>query len=138
MSILDVMASRGAVGGPQGLLPSQIAPGAAQPGVPERRLMAAVLEDAVRVYEGRCREGIYDESFAEVEAWFAADDWAWPFSFVRLCDALGLDAGYLRRGLVRVPRAARREQRHKRRWPTLIARRLRRQRVTRTRAVRAW
>src|SRR5436309_1876605 len=35
----------------------------------------------------------------EVDAWFAADGEDWPFSFVNLCYALGLDASAVRRRL---------------------------------------
>ena len=47
----------------------------------ERRLMVAVLEDA--------------------DAWIESDDKSWIFSFENICDVLGIDATYLRKGLRR-------------------------------------
>ena len=68
------------------LLPSQFY-GPQRPGVlqPERRLMLAVFEDAVHAY----LRGMH--CFTETRAWFEADDVEWPYSFVNLCTALGLD-----------------------------------------------
>ncbi len=69
--------------------------------LPEKRLMVAVLATAVNEYEkyvdakdvwGRRR-------FAEVSEWFASDEASWTFSFVAICDALGLDVSYIRAGL---------------------------------------
>lgn len=37
----------------------------------------------------------------ETKEWFFTDDAEWPFSFVNLCAALGLDPAYIRRGLLR-------------------------------------
>ncbi|HLK11614.1 MAG TPA: hypothetical protein VKW76_09550 [Candidatus Binatia bacterium] len=67
----------------------------------ERRLMVAVLEDAIDVYRKRCtahdRRG--RELFEEAEAWIESTDRRWLFSFENICDVLGIDADYLRRGL---------------------------------------
>lgn len=71
---------------------------------PERRLVAAVLYDAVlrfRKYGIRASER-NRRLFAEVEAWFAADDADWPFSFVNVCDALGLSPDRIRQELYRL------------------------------------
>jgi hypothetical protein len=38
-------------------------------------------------------------------AYVASTDRTWPFSFENLCDALGLNAGGLRRELQRIPEA---------------------------------
>jgi hypothetical protein len=35
----------------------------------------------------------------EAEAWFFSDDSRWLFSFVPVCAALGLEAGYIRKKL---------------------------------------
>ena len=69
--------------------------------LPAKRLMVAVLERALGEYETYaartdCRER---RQFAEVEAWFASDDTGWPFSFVPICEALGLDVPSVRAGL---------------------------------------
>ncbi len=67
----------------------------------ERRLMIAVLEDAVGVYRKQAgvREGRNREIFLEAEEWIEDQDRTWLFSFQNICDVLGLDADYLRRGL---------------------------------------
>lgn len=68
---------------------------------PEKRLMLAVLEEAVADYQkfvvATSREG--RALFEEVEAWFGSDDREWPFAFASICDSLGLEASWLRRGL---------------------------------------
>jgi hypothetical protein len=67
----------------------------------ERRLMIAVLEDAVDVY--RKQAGSKDprgqQLFQEAEAWIEDADRTWLFSFQNICDVLDIDADYLRRGL---------------------------------------
>ena len=70
---------------------------------PEKRLQVAVLADAVVSFR---RWADVDEPrarrlFAEVEAWFASDDAAGPFAFVTICQSLGFDPAYIRRGLRR-------------------------------------
>jgi hypothetical protein len=69
----------------------------------ERRLLLAVLEDAIRTYQryafANDRRGA--AQWAHVEEWFASEDSDWTFSFVAICDILELDASYLRRGLRR-------------------------------------
>ncbi len=68
---------------------------------PEKRLMLAVLEDAVatfqRYVEARDRRG--RRLFREAEEWVTSLDASWPFAFENICSALQIDAGYLRRGL---------------------------------------
>ena len=68
---------------------------------PEKRLLLAVLEEAVGTYH---RYVVATDRrdravFAAVEEWFASDDVAWLYSFVGICDALGLEATYVRSGL---------------------------------------
>lgn len=67
----------------------------------ERRLMIAVLEDAVDVYRklAGARDNRRRALFEDAEAWLESSDRSWIFSFENICDVLGLDAGYLRRGL---------------------------------------
>lgn len=67
----------------------------------EKRLMLAVLEDAVNSYQR------YADSdrvrgrrlFWETCEWFYDDDMEWPFSFLRITQLLGIDPSYFRRGL---------------------------------------
>ncbi len=70
---------------------------------PEKRLMLAVLESAVAVLLKRPspRNAKERRALREARAWFVAPSSAWPFSFRRICDALGLEAEYLRAGLDR-------------------------------------
>jgi hypothetical protein len=74
----------------------------------ERRLMIAVLEDAVDVY--RKLAGARDERrrqlFREAEEWIESPDRTWIFSFHNICDVLGIEAEYLRRGLRTLKRHA--------------------------------
>ena len=60
----------------------------------EQRLMLAVLEDAINCFFG-------DESQARMEAtlWFKDRGASGPFAFEAICQALALNAGWLRRGL---------------------------------------
>ena len=76
--------------------------GAGGPAVRERALMQAVLEDAVHCLAGELGPSSARPTLAaEARAWFTASDPHWPFSFVNLCDALGLDADRVRRHLLR-------------------------------------
>jgi hypothetical protein len=63
--------------------------------------MRAVLDDALRCYQGRVvRTTRRARRLAqEAEAWLFDNDERWPFSFVNVCRALGLDPDYVRRGL---------------------------------------
>ena len=69
---------------------------------PERRLMAAVLEDVVAclsVDPSLCT-GRQRRDFLDAEYWLNAPyDSDWVFSFSSVCEALGIDPAYLRRGL---------------------------------------
>jgi hypothetical protein len=70
---------------------------------PSRRLLLAVLEDAVITFEkcATARDHRGRRIFLETEAWFRSDDTAAPFSFIAVCDALGLDPDYVRSGVWR-------------------------------------
>lgn len=67
--------------------------------LPERRLALAVVQEALcdlvkfRFAPRRRAQRLYWQAYT----WVAADDRQWPFSFVNLCDTLGLDAVALRR-----------------------------------------
>jgi len=69
---------------------------------PERRLMWAVLEDAVVSYRRHVGEtkGNPNGEFDEVESWILTPDGDWFFSFENICATLGIDAEYLRSGLL--------------------------------------
>ena len=68
----------------------------------ERRLMLAVLEDAVACFQknaGATRPRSR-RLFQEAEDWFLDPDDSWPFSFEAVCVVLGYDAGYVRKRLM--------------------------------------
>jgi hypothetical protein len=74
-----------------------------RPFSPERKLMVAVLEEALIDYQ-RCSNADGNkerERFAEAEAWILEKDTEWLFSFVNCCEALGIAPDYLRQGLLR-------------------------------------
>ena len=90
---------------PETILPSQLLDashlGAARQ--PEKRLMLAVLEDAVGTFQkyAGATSRRSRRLHAEAEEWFADQDVTWPFAFRNICQALGLEPEWLRRGLER-------------------------------------
>ena len=70
---------------------------------PERRLMLAVLQDAVECYQkyalSRSPQG--RNEFREARDWIASTDRGWAYSYENICDVLGIDSAYIRRGLRR-------------------------------------
>lgn len=68
----------------------------------EKKLMSAVLEDAVacfqKHYGARDKKG--KELFHEVQEWLMDEKDDWVFSFRNICESLGINPEYLRRGLV--------------------------------------
>jgi hypothetical protein len=67
------------------------------------RLMLGILRDAVDMYLKALTPGnrVPAKRLREVVAWFASHDRQWPFSFERICEALGFDSDYIRGGLYR-------------------------------------
>ncbi len=67
----------------------------------ERRLMIAVLEDALDVYRKQmaARDTHGQQLFREAEEWLEDTEANDLFSFENICDVLDLNAQYLRRGL---------------------------------------
>jgi hypothetical protein len=61
----------------------------------------AVLEDAVHCYRkyATARDRSGKEYFREVEEWIMGGGDGWIFAFENVCDLLGLDPQYVRRGL---------------------------------------
>ena len=86
--------------------------------MPEKRLMAAVLLDALVQLQ---REG--STAAAEVRAWIAGEGGDSLLSFEAVCDALGLDAACLARGLEARPQIRPRRVRLVRRRITVGGRR---------------
>jgi hypothetical protein len=90
---------------PDTLLPSQFFTGLRQKAFVEgeKRLMAAVLADAVEVYMKQAfnPDARAQQLFLEAEAWIFSDKpGAGLFSFNNISDLLGLEPEYIRRGLL--------------------------------------
>jgi hypothetical protein len=86
--------------------------------MPEKRLMAAVLLDALVQLQ---RDGTAGS--AEVRKWIGSNGRGNLFSFPNVCEALGLDPSYLARGLMDRPRIAPRRVRLVRRRISIGGRR---------------
>jgi len=73
------------------------------PRSPEAAMMCAVLEDALDCFQKQfvSRTRRAKRLGQEAEEWFFSDESRWLFSFVSICDALGLHPDYIRRGLKR-------------------------------------
>jgi hypothetical protein len=69
---------------------------------PEKRLMLAVLGDAIDCFQDNvlARSGKRKKLFEESEAWILAGDRDWVFSFENICEVLGINPTYLRHGLL--------------------------------------
>ncbi len=69
----------------------------------ERRLVLAILEEAVRCYQRYAfatnRRG--RRLFGEIVEWLDERDAPWIFSFENICHALDIDAEHIREGLAR-------------------------------------
>jgi len=67
----------------------------------ERRLMLAILEEAVgtfqRYFEDPTRRG--RRLFEEAREWIDSDDTSRMLAFLPICDLVGIDPDYLRQGL---------------------------------------
>ena len=70
---------------------------------PEKRLMLAILEDAVDCFQNN----VFAQSvkgrrlFQEAEKWVVEVDGDWVFSFENVCETLELNPAYVRQGLLR-------------------------------------
>jgi hypothetical protein len=77
---------------------------------PERVLMLAVLQDAVFCFQdhavAKCKRK--QSLYRDAEEWISCTDRSYPFSFENVCEALGFEPDYLREGLMRWKRKARR------------------------------
>jgi hypothetical protein len=90
---------------PDSLLPSQFFAALKQrtQAFGERRLMVAILEDAVECFQKYFwhTDNRGRQLRTEAENWFLSDDDSWPFSFVNVCHALDIHPQFFRRGLLR-------------------------------------
>lgn len=76
--------------------------------LPEQRLMAAVLEDAIACYMNHLNPKRLSGKtlFEDAERWFFSEGGDWLFSFTNICQSIGLSPNYLRRGLLNAKNGA--------------------------------
>lgn len=69
---------------------------------PEKMLMFAILVDAISCFDKWSAAAGMERSrkWHEVKNWLWSDRQDWPFSYRNVCEALGFDPDYLRRGLL--------------------------------------
>jgi hypothetical protein len=69
---------------------------------PVKRLMMAVLEDALRCFQNNAtaKNGSRQRLFEEAHEWLCSDNCDGPFSFETVCETLGIVPQYLRNGLL--------------------------------------
>jgi hypothetical protein len=69
--------------------------------VPEKALVLAVLEDAIHCFQqySVARDRAGKQKFSEAENWIMRQGRDWVFTFDNVCELLGLDPQYVRRGL---------------------------------------
>ncbi len=74
----------------------------------EKRLMLAVLQDALDCYQkyAFARDGQGRQLFGDADAWITCEDRDWYFSFENICETLEINPEYLRRGVQRWRRQA--------------------------------
>jgi hypothetical protein len=67
----------------------------------EKRLMLAVLQDALECYQkyAFARDAHSHQLFAEAEEWISCEDLNWYFSFENICETLEINPAYLRQGV---------------------------------------
>jgi hypothetical protein len=98
---LDPADTLSQLAGPAIILPVQFADNDSNQA--EKRLMLAVLEEAVATFQryadAKSRRG--ERLFREAQEWIDSTDTSWIFAFESLCHALGLDVDHLRGGLQR-------------------------------------
>ena len=88
---------------PDALLPSQFyaafCGGSSVRG--EKRLMLAVLQDALDCYQkyAFAKDGPARQMFADADSWISSDDRNWYFSFENICEILEINPSYLRGGV---------------------------------------
>ncbi len=68
---------------------------------PEKRLMLAVLADAVECFQKYIffQDGKEEDLFREAAEWILIENSNWYYSFENICDSLELNPEYIRKGL---------------------------------------
>ena len=69
---------------------------------PEKRLMLAILEDAINCYQDNLfsQRAKNKRLFDETEEWITTPGGDWIFSFDNVCESLGFNPEYVRHGLL--------------------------------------
>ena len=69
---------------------------------PEKKLMLAVLEDAIACYQKYifAHDGKGKVLAQETEQWLLDENSDWLFSFDNVCETLGFDPAYMREGMI--------------------------------------
>lgn len=69
---------------------------------PEKALLLAILQDAIASYQKYCsaRDRVGADRFREAEQWIMLEGDDWIFTFDNVCELLGLDPQYVRRGVL--------------------------------------
>src|SRR5262245_58610990 len=70
---------------------------------PERRLMLAILGDAIDCYQDNllAKRGSAGRLFTEAEEWILEKGSDWIFSFKNICETLGFNPEHVQRGYLR-------------------------------------
>lgn len=86
---------------PEAILPVQFFGGRQRTDEPLKKLMFALLIDAVRCYQScfGANGGTRGKLFADAQSWIFADDVEAPLSLDMVCHALEIDTDYLRDAL---------------------------------------
>lgn len=93
----------------------------------EQRLLMAVLCDAMHVYSAERARGKRPRRVRELRQWFESTDRSYVFAFESVCDALGVDAAYVRRRVLGTePAVGRRAWGHRVHAHKIVAPRVRR------------
>lgn len=80
----------------------------------EKRLMLAVLQDALDCYQkyAFAKDGHGRQLFSDADEWISCEDRNWYFSFENICETLEINPEYLRRGMQRWRQHTSRLSRH--------------------------
>ena len=83
------------------LLPEQSFTARDEPAQSEKRLLWAVVADAVHCFQTYlfAQKPSERQLFQDAEDWINSTEAEWVFSFENVCSSIGLQAAYLRKGL---------------------------------------
>jgi len=87
---------------------------------PEKRLMLAILDDAINCYQENllAKRGRAGRLFTEAEEWILEKGSNWIFSFKNICETLGFNPEYVRQGLLRWKEKKTAKYSHSKYWET--------------------